>query len=199
MSQIIITETFSYSLSLSLSLCVPLAIPLSSLSPSLSVSAVRWCCRQQIMAALNAQTSVQFQQYAAQQYPDSPDQQLVLIRQLQEQHYQQYMQQLYQVQLAQQQAALQKQQQQLQEEAVVASVLETSETSVCSSAPPVAEEAPTLNGQAESTCDSLDRAWTRRYHRPGVCAEEITPQDTRNPQSPSGQVLWRAPRPIRNE
>lgn len=60
-------------------------------------------CRQQIMAALNAQTAVQFQQYAAQQYPDSPEQQLILIRQLQEQHYQQYMQQLYQVQLAQQQ------------------------------------------------------------------------------------------------
>lgn len=55
------------------------------------------------MAALNAQTAVQFQQYAAQQYPNSPEQQLSLIRQLQEQHYQQYMQQLYQVQLAQQQ------------------------------------------------------------------------------------------------
>lgn len=55
------------------------------------------------MAALNAQTAVQFQQYAAQQYPNSPDQQMGLIRQLQEQHYQQYMQQLYQVQLAQQQ------------------------------------------------------------------------------------------------
>lgn len=61
------------------------------------------CPRQQIMAALNAQTAVQFQQYAAQQYPNSPEQQLGLIRQLQEQHYQQYMQQLYQVQLAQQQ------------------------------------------------------------------------------------------------
>lgn len=59
--------------------------------------------RQQIMAALNAQTAVQFQQYAAQQYPNNPEQQLGLIRQLQEQHYQQYMQQLYQVQLAQQQ------------------------------------------------------------------------------------------------
>ena len=59
------------------------------------------------MAALNAQTAVQFQQYAAQQYPDSPEQQLVLIRQLQEQHYQQYMQQLYQVQLAQQQVRTQ--------------------------------------------------------------------------------------------
>ncbi|XP_051909413.1 Golgi resident protein GCP60 isoform X1 [Hippocampus zosterae] len=68
--------------------------------------------KQQIMAALNAQTAVQFQQYAAQQYPNSPEQQMGLIRQLQEQHYQQYMQQLYQVQLAQQQAALQKQQQQ---------------------------------------------------------------------------------------
>lgn len=55
------------------------------------------------MAALNAQTAVQFQQYAAQQYPNSPEQQIGLIRQLQEQHYQQYMQQLYQVQLAQQQ------------------------------------------------------------------------------------------------
>ncbi|KAM9778076.1 Golgi resident protein GCP60 [Syngnathus typhle] len=65
--------------------------------------------KQQIMAALNAQTAVQFQQYAAQQYPDSPEQQTGLIRQLQEQHYQQYMQQLYQVQLAQQQAALQQQ------------------------------------------------------------------------------------------
>ncbi|XP_077409425.1 Golgi resident protein GCP60 isoform X2 [Vanacampus margaritifer] len=67
--------------------------------------------KQQIMAALNAQTAVQFQQYAAQQYPNSPEQQMGLIRQLQEQHYQQYMQQLYQVQLAQQQAALQRQQQ----------------------------------------------------------------------------------------
>nr|XP_023662799.1 Golgi resident protein GCP60 isoform X1 [Paramormyrops kingsleyae] len=66
--------------------------------------------KQQIMAALNAQTAVQFQQYAAQQYPGNLEQQMVLIRQLQEQHYQQYMQQLYQVQLAQQQAALQKQQ-----------------------------------------------------------------------------------------
>ena len=59
--------------------------------------------RQQIMAALNSQTAVQFQQYAAQQYPGNYEQQQILIRQLQEQHYQQYMQQLYQVQLAQQQ------------------------------------------------------------------------------------------------
>lgn len=49
--------------------------------------------RQQIMAVLNAQTAVQFQQYAKQQYPDNPDQQQLLIRQLQEQHYQQYMHQ----------------------------------------------------------------------------------------------------------
>lgn len=55
------------------------------------------------MAALNSQTAVQFQQYAAQQYPGNCEQQQILIRQLQEQHYQQYMQQLYQVQLAQQQ------------------------------------------------------------------------------------------------
>lgn len=55
------------------------------------------------MAALNSQTAIQFQQYAAQQYPGNYEQQQILIRQLQEQHYQQYMQQLYQVQLAQQQ------------------------------------------------------------------------------------------------
>ncbi|XP_028858593.1 Golgi resident protein GCP60 [Denticeps clupeoides] len=105
--------------------------------------------KQQIMAALNAQTAVQFQQYAAQQYPDSPEQQLVLIRQLQEQHYQQYMQQLYQVQLAQQQAALQKQ----QEDAIVLSSLEASEAA----APPLGEEVHLMNGQAESTTDSMDK------------------------------------------
>ncbi|XP_039267273.1 Golgi resident protein GCP60-like [Styela clava] len=48
--------------------------------------------KRQIMAALNEQTAQQFQQYAAQQYPGNPDQQGVLIAQLQEQHYQQYMQ-----------------------------------------------------------------------------------------------------------
>ncbi|XP_076852550.1 Golgi resident protein GCP60 isoform X2 [Brachyhypopomus gauderio] len=105
--------------------------------------------KQQIMAALNAQTAVQFQQYAAQQYPGSPEQQLVLIRQLQEQHYQQYMQQLYQVQLAQQQAALQRR----QEDAVVLATLEAGEMS----APPGGEEAPALNGQAESSTDSVER------------------------------------------
>uniref|UniRef100_A0A096MA68 Golgi resident protein GCP60 n=1 Tax=Poecilia formosa TaxID=48698 RepID=A0A096MA68_POEFO len=97
--------------------------------------------RQQIMAALNAQTAVQFQQYAAQQYPNNPEQQMSLIRQLQEQHYQQYMQQLYQVQLAQQQAALQKQQQQND------SLMHGS-----------FEEAPTVNGgQSDSYSESMDR------------------------------------------
>ncbi|XP_043118261.1 Golgi resident protein GCP60 [Puntigrus tetrazona] len=62
--------------------------------------------KQQIMAVLNAQTAVQFQQYAKQQYPDDPDQQQLLIRQLQEQHYQQYMHQALRLQ----QMALQKQQ-----------------------------------------------------------------------------------------
>uniref|UniRef100_A0A3B4A200 ACB domain-containing protein n=1 Tax=Periophthalmus magnuspinnatus TaxID=409849 RepID=A0A3B4A200_9GOBI len=95
--------------------------------------------KQQIMAALNAQTAVQFQQYAAQQYPNSPEQQMSLIRQLQEQHYQQYMQQLYQVQLAQQQAALQKQQH-LQQQA------------------DSAQEVPTLNGgQSDSYSESMER------------------------------------------
>ncbi|KAM9355427.1 Golgi resident protein GCP60 isoform 2-T2 [Pholidichthys leucotaenia] len=124
--------------------------------------------KQQIMAALNAQTAVQFQQYAAQQYPNSPEQQLGLIRQLQEQHYQQYMQQLYQVQLAQQQAALQKQQQQV--ESGVQGSLESSGFNngdpipasaagpLCATSLLAGEEAPTVNGgQSDSYSESIDR------------------------------------------
>ncbi|KAJ4928600.1 hypothetical protein JOQ06_004230 [Pogonophryne albipinna] len=124
--------------------------------------------KQQIMAALNAQTAVQFQQYAAQQYPNSPEQQLGLIRQLQEQHYQQYMQQLYQVQLAQQQAALQKQQ--MQADSMAQGSLESSGFSsgeplvasaagpMCAASPPAGEEAPTINGgQSDSYSESMDR------------------------------------------
>lgn len=43
---------------------------------------------------MNAQTYEQFLQYAQQQFPGNFDQQAVLIRQLQDQHYQQYIQQL---------------------------------------------------------------------------------------------------------
>ncbi|XP_023946996.1 Golgi resident protein GCP60 isoform X2 [Bicyclus anynana] len=49
---------------------------------------------QRIKDALNAQTYEQFLQYAQQQYPGNFDQQAILIRQLQDQHYQQYIQQL---------------------------------------------------------------------------------------------------------
>lgn len=55
--------------------------------------------RRQIQDALNQQTYHQFKLYAEQQYPGNPEQQGVLIRQLQEQHYHQYMQQLHQNQL----------------------------------------------------------------------------------------------------
>ncbi|XP_025158975.1 Golgi resident protein GCP60 [Harpegnathos saltator] len=57
--------------------------------------------RRQIQDALNQQTYHQFKMYAEQQYPGNPEQQGVLIRQLQEQHYHQYMQQLHQNQLGQ--------------------------------------------------------------------------------------------------
>ncbi|XP_028156484.1 Golgi resident protein GCP60 isoform X1 [Ostrinia furnacalis] len=49
---------------------------------------------QRIKDALNAQTYNQFLQYAQQQFPGNFDQQAILIRQLQDQHYQQYIQQL---------------------------------------------------------------------------------------------------------
>ncbi|KAH3846232.1 Golgi resident protein GCP60-like [Dreissena polymorpha] len=57
----------------------------------------------QIRAALNQQTAIQFKQYAAQQCPGNSKQQEELIVQLQEQHFQQYMQQVYQQQLLHQQ------------------------------------------------------------------------------------------------
>ncbi|XP_026478464.1 Golgi resident protein GCP60-like [Ctenocephalides felis] len=44
---------------------------------------------------LNEQSFYQFKAYAEQQFPNSPDEQAVLIRQLQDQHYNQYMQQLH--------------------------------------------------------------------------------------------------------
>ncbi|XP_021935933.1 Golgi resident protein GCP60 isoform X2 [Zootermopsis nevadensis] len=58
--------------------------------------------RRQIQEALNQQTYHQFKLYAEHQYPGNPEQQGVLIRQLQEQHYHQYMQQLYQQQCCKQ-------------------------------------------------------------------------------------------------
>ena len=42
---------------------------------------------------------LQFKAYAEQQYPSDPDRQAVLVKQLQEQHYRQYMQQVYQQQM----------------------------------------------------------------------------------------------------
>ncbi|KAI6072107.1 Golgi resident protein GCP60 [Aix galericulata] len=107
--------------------------------------------KQQIMAALNSQTAMQFQQYAAQQYPGNYEQQQILIRQLQEQHYQQYMQQLYQVQLAQQQAALQKQQ-----EAVVAAA-GTPLTTAQKVNIPAQGDIPSVNGQASTHADSPEK------------------------------------------
>ncbi|XP_020310495.1 Golgi resident protein GCP60 isoform X2 [Oncorhynchus kisutch] len=138
--------------------------------------------KQQIMAALNAQTAVQFQQYAAQQYPESPEQQLGLIRQLQEQHYQQYMQQLYQVQLAQQQAALQKQ----QEDAVVQATLEV--TTEPSAAVPLArEEVPMLNGQSDSHSESMDKE--PEPLEPADEATENGPMGTRTHRPDSSPVI----------
>jgi hypothetical protein len=55
--------------------------------------------RRQIQDALNRQSYNEFRTYAEQQYPDNPDQQAILVRQLQEQHYYQYMQQVYQQQM----------------------------------------------------------------------------------------------------
>ncbi|CAG7835829.1 unnamed protein product [Allacma fusca] len=55
--------------------------------------------KRKIQDALNRQTFAQFKTYSEQQFPGNPEQQAVLIRQLQEQHYEQYMRQIYQQQL----------------------------------------------------------------------------------------------------
>ncbi|CAF1023421.1 unnamed protein product [Rotaria sordida] len=59
--------------------------------------------RKQIQVVLNQQTYLQFKAYAEQQYRDNRLAQEELIRQLQEQHFQKYMQQIYQQQLIDQQ------------------------------------------------------------------------------------------------
>ncbi|XP_014093050.1 Golgi resident protein GCP60 [Bactrocera oleae] len=51
--------------------------------------------RRQLKDALNKQTFQQFKSYAEIQFPGNPEQQGVLIRQLQDEHYHQYMQQLH--------------------------------------------------------------------------------------------------------
>lgn len=50
--------------------------------------------KRDLQYALNQQTFHQFKAYAEKQFPGNPDQQAVLIRQLQNEHYHQYMQQL---------------------------------------------------------------------------------------------------------
>lgn len=51
--------------------------------------------RRKLKDALNRQTFQQFKSYAEIQFPGNPEQQGVLIRQLQDEHYHQYMQQLH--------------------------------------------------------------------------------------------------------
>lgn len=50
--------------------------------------------RRKLQDALNQQTYYQFKEYAEKQFPSNPEQQAVLIKQLQNEHYHQYLQQL---------------------------------------------------------------------------------------------------------
>lgn len=50
--------------------------------------------KRQIQQALNEQTYEQFRKYSEHQFPGEPEKQGALVKQLQEQHYIQYMQQL---------------------------------------------------------------------------------------------------------
>ncbi|XP_045167105.2 Golgi resident protein GCP60-like isoform X2 [Mercenaria mercenaria] len=94
----------------------------------------------QIRAALNQQTAQQFKQYAEQQCPGNIKQQEELIGQLQEQHFQQYMQQVYQQQLLHQQ-------QQYQQLQAMQAAQKTGQTE----APQTNEQTPPTNIQTPPT------------------------------------------------
>ncbi|KAK7070283.1 Golgi resident protein GCP60 [Halocaridina rubra] len=124
--------------------------------------------KRQIQEALNQQTYDQFRTYAEQQYPGNPEQQAVLIRQLQDQHYQQYMQQVYQQQLLLQQ---QLQQPPEKQDASVATEQECQESNTEGEESPIPiENGHESDGDAESDDEdgetSQDVApasmWTRR-------------------------------------
>ncbi|CAL4104531.1 unnamed protein product, partial [Meganyctiphanes norvegica] len=131
--------------------------------------------KRQIQEALNQQTYEQFRTYAEQQFPGNPEQQGVLIRQLQDQHYQQYMQQVYQQQLLLQQQQQQQQQQQdeLGEEGQN-NTEETQDQASIGSPSMEEEEAIVENGhesdpsadtdEEDDSCQSIAPAsmWTRR-------------------------------------
>ncbi|CAF0796377.1 unnamed protein product [Rotaria sp. Silwood1] len=78
--------------------------------------------RKQIQEALNQQTYSQFKAYAEQQYRDNRSAQEELIRQLQEQHFQKYMQQVYQQQLLDQQLRTKANMEQQSENVITSSV-----------------------------------------------------------------------------
>ncbi|KAH8304720.1 hypothetical protein KR044_007254, partial [Drosophila immigrans] len=67
--------------------------------------------RRQLQDALNKQTYQQFKLYADKQFPGNPEQQAVLVHQLQREHYHQYMQQLHLQQQSQHPCEPQQQQQ----------------------------------------------------------------------------------------
>ncbi|XP_067941881.1 Golgi resident protein GCP60-like [Watersipora subatra] len=61
---------------------------------------------EQVRRVLNQQTEVQFRNYAQSQFPNDPAQQETLVKQLREQHFQQYVRQVYEAQLKQQSAQM---------------------------------------------------------------------------------------------
>ncbi|XP_066946654.1 Golgi resident protein GCP60 [Macrobrachium rosenbergii] len=127
--------------------------------------------KRQIQEALNQQTYEQFRNYAEQQFPGNPEQQAVLIRQLQDQHYQQYMQQVYQQQLLLQQQQHQQQQHPDQQEHETTTDVASQESQTEGDESPVpVENGHESDGDAESEDEEGDTSqdvapasmWTKR-------------------------------------
>lgn len=112
--------------------------------------------RRQIQEALNQQTFPHFKAYAEQQHPNNSQAQEELIKQLQEQHFEQYMNQVYQQQLIHQQQqaeqlrAMKKAQKKIEQTSTSEDkVISTSETNSNQNSSIVVNSSPSSENQRE--------------------------------------------------
>lgn len=117
--------------------------------------------RKQIQEALNQQTHPHFKAYAEQQHPSNISAQEELIKQLQEQHFEQYMNQVYQQQLLHQ-----------QQQAEQLRAMKRAQRK---------QEQQTLNGdQLKSLSINANSAVSQTYSSPVLPAQSITSQNQVN-------------------
>ncbi|KAF6035296.1 hypothetical protein EB796_006404 [Bugula neritina] len=112
---------------------------------------------QQVRQALNQQTEGQFRAYAQSQFPGSVEQQDALIKQLQEQHFQQYVRQMYEQQLQQQQLGAGSPQ--AQSSSMAAAGQSTQQPGAALSGPTHDEQ---INGSHQAIVEHTASMWTQK-------------------------------------